>query len=428
VPVAGPRVALETSMGRIVLELYPDKAPLTVANFLSYVKDGHYNGTIFHRVIGDFLIQGGAYTPDMQQKPERAPVANEAANGLSNLRGTLAAARRATDATSATSQFFINTVDNRQLDLRGDATAALAGFCVFGRVVEAWTWSIASASCPPAEAAARRRRAGDAGAGRKRQALDEYRRNHDHAVRLRPAPARARPEITALFLDFLRDEAAQRRCAVHPRRPVRGLAGRRCRRRAGDRLREALSRLRAGGVPLYLMRGNRDFLFGPRFAADSGAVLLPDPCVVRLYGEPTLLMHGDLLCSDDRAYLAFRAQVRNPAWQEAFLAMPLPERAGYAAQARAASSERQAGLRDQGELEQITDVNADTVAATMARFGVRRMIHGHTHRPAMHSLRVNGVPAQRIVLGDWYEQGSVLRVSPEGYALTSLELPAQGLA
>jgi len=136
VPVAGPRVALETSMGRIVLELYPDKAPLTVANFLTYVKDGHYNGTIFHRVIGDFLIQGGAYTPDMQQKPERAPVANEAANGLSNLRGTLAAARRVVDATSATAQFFINTVDNRQLDWRGDATPALSGFCVFGRVVE----------------------------------------------------------------------------------------------------------------------------------------------------------------------------------------------------------------------------------------------------------------------------------------------------
>jgi hypothetical protein len=107
------RGALETSMGRIVLELYPDKAPRTVANFLSYVKDGHYNGTVFHRVIGDFLIQGGSYTPDMQQKPERAPVANEAGNGLSNLRGTLSAARRASDAMSATSQFFINTVDNR---------------------------------------------------------------------------------------------------------------------------------------------------------------------------------------------------------------------------------------------------------------------------------------------------------------------------
>ncbi len=123
-------------MGRIVLELYPDKAPLTVANFLSYVKDGHYNGTVFHRVIGNFLIQGGAYTPDMQPRPERAPVANEAANGLSNLRGTIAAARRGSEATSATSQFFINTVDNRPLDYRGDATQAMSGYCVFGRVVE----------------------------------------------------------------------------------------------------------------------------------------------------------------------------------------------------------------------------------------------------------------------------------------------------
>jgi len=135
-PVAGPRVALETSMGRIVVELYPDKAPKTVANFLAYVEDGHYNGTVFHRVIGNFLVQGGAYTPDMQQKPERAPVPSEAANGLSNLRGTLAAARRTGDANSATAQFFINTVDNRPLDWRGDATPEMAGFCVFGRVVE----------------------------------------------------------------------------------------------------------------------------------------------------------------------------------------------------------------------------------------------------------------------------------------------------
>ena len=123
-------------MGRIVFELYPDKAPKTVANFLAYVKDGHYNGTVFHRVIGDFLVQGGAFTPDMQHKPERAPVPNESANGLSNVRGTLAAARRTDESTSATAQFFINTVDNRPLDWRGDATPEMAGYCVFGRVVE----------------------------------------------------------------------------------------------------------------------------------------------------------------------------------------------------------------------------------------------------------------------------------------------------
>lgn len=133
---AGPRVALETSAGRIVVELYPDKAPRTVANFLSYVNDGHYNGTVFHRVIADLLIQGGAYTPDLEHKPERAPIPNEANNGLSNLRGTLAAARRPSEKDSARAQFFINTVDNRQFDFRSDSSPQQTGYCVFGRVVE----------------------------------------------------------------------------------------------------------------------------------------------------------------------------------------------------------------------------------------------------------------------------------------------------
>jgi cyclophilin family peptidyl-prolyl cis-trans isomerase len=132
---SGPRVAIETSLGRIVVELYPAKAPRTVENFLAYVRDGHYNGTTFHRVINDLLIQGGAYTPDLQMKPERAPIPNEAGNGLSNLRGTIASARRASEKDSAGAQFFINTVDNRQLDPSG-ATPFNAGYCVFGRVVE----------------------------------------------------------------------------------------------------------------------------------------------------------------------------------------------------------------------------------------------------------------------------------------------------
>lgn len=134
--VAGPRVLLETSMGRIVVELYPEKSPRTVANFLSYVRDGHYNGTIFHRVIADLLVQGGGYTPDLEIKPERAGIPNEANNGLSNLRGTISAARRPGDKDSARAQFFINTVDNRQFDFRNDSTPALTGYCVFGRVVE----------------------------------------------------------------------------------------------------------------------------------------------------------------------------------------------------------------------------------------------------------------------------------------------------
>lgn len=134
--LAGPRVLLETSMGRIVVELYPEKSPRTVANFLSYVREGHYNGTIFHRVISDLLVQGGGYTPDLEIKPERAGIPNEANNGLSNLRGTISAARRPGDKDSARAQYFINTVDNRQFDFRNDSTPALTGYCVFGRVVE----------------------------------------------------------------------------------------------------------------------------------------------------------------------------------------------------------------------------------------------------------------------------------------------------
>ena len=177
----------------------------------------------------------------------------------------------------------------------------------------------------------------------------------------------------------------------------------------------ALKALSASGVPVFLMRGNRDFLYGQRMAGRCGATLLPDPCVVSLYGVPTLLMHGDLLCTDDTAYQAFRRQVRDPAWQHTFLAQPLAARQAFAAQARAASREHQ-----QGAAESIMDVNPDAVADTMARHGVGRLIHGHTHRPAMHSLLVDGRPAQRIVLGDWYDQGSMLWLDQDGLRLEAL--------
>ena len=128
-PAAAQKVRLATSMGDIVLELAPDKAPKSVDNFLQYVKAGHYDGTIFHRVIGTFMIQGGGFTPDMAQKPTRAPIPLEAGNGLSNTRGTLAMARTQV-LNSATAQFFINVVDNPMLDSAG------GGYAVFGKVVE----------------------------------------------------------------------------------------------------------------------------------------------------------------------------------------------------------------------------------------------------------------------------------------------------
>lgn len=129
-----PQITLQTNKGTVVLELYPEKAPNTVENFIAYVKDGHYDGTIFHRVIPGFMIQGGGFTPDMQQKPTKAPIAIESDNGLKNELGTIAMARTM-DPNSATSQFFINVKDNGFLNFTAPTTQGY-GYTVFGKVVE----------------------------------------------------------------------------------------------------------------------------------------------------------------------------------------------------------------------------------------------------------------------------------------------------
>jgi cyclophilin family peptidyl-prolyl cis-trans isomerase len=130
-----PTVILETNYGRIEAELFADRAPKTVANFLAYARDGHYDGTLFHRVIDNFMIQGGGFDADFRQKPTREPIDNEADNGLSNERGTLAMAR-SNDPHSATSQFFINVADNDFLDHRNKLSGRTWGYAVFGKVVE----------------------------------------------------------------------------------------------------------------------------------------------------------------------------------------------------------------------------------------------------------------------------------------------------
>ncbi len=130
-----PQVTIHTSKGDIQLELYADKAPVTVENFLQYVRDGFYEGTIFHRVISHFMIQGGGFTADMQQKATRDPIRNEAENGLKNLRGTIAMART-TDPNSATAQFFINVELNPNLDHTSTANSREWGYAVFGHVTE----------------------------------------------------------------------------------------------------------------------------------------------------------------------------------------------------------------------------------------------------------------------------------------------------
>lgn len=128
------KATIETTLGTITLELNEEKAPETVANFVKYAKDGHYDGTIFHRVIDGFMIQGGGFTKDMNQKPTREPVRNEAMNGLKNLRGTIAMARTMV-VDSATSQFFINLVDNAFLDFSSPTPQGF-GYAVFGRVTD----------------------------------------------------------------------------------------------------------------------------------------------------------------------------------------------------------------------------------------------------------------------------------------------------
>ncbi len=229
----------------------------------------------------------------------------------------------------------------------------------------------------------------------------------------------SRPEITTLFLQFLEREARIADALYILGDLFEAWVGDDDPSEVGATVATGLRQLSDAGVPVYFMRGNRDFLLGNVFAERAGIRILPDPAVVVLHEHPVLLTHGDLLCTSDTAYQAFRAQTRNPAWQKEFLSQPVQARLAFAAQARTASKSHQDSLRgDDGNarFESITDVSPATVAETFSRFGIDTMIHGHTHRPKIHRENDNS----RIVLGDWYEQGSVLRVDAAGYALNTL--------
>lgn len=218
-----------------------------------------------------------------------------------------------------------------------------------------------------------------------------------------------RPALLRAALDFLRDTA--------PGAEALYILGDLFEAWIGDdddapwlpELAQALAQLGSAGTALYFMHGNRDFLLGSAFAARCGMQLLPEPAVIDLYGRRALLLHGDSLCTGDRDYQAFRAQVRNPQWQQAVLTRPLAERRQLAAALRTESM--QAG---QQKSMAIMDVTAAEVLDTMASHQVDLLIHGHTHRPARHALSVGGSPAERIVLGDWGELGWYLRADAGG--------------
>ena len=175
---------------------------------------------------------------------------------------------------------------------------------------------------------------------------------------------------------------------------------------ASRAVRKALAALSRNGTAIAIQHGNRDFLVGGAFCQASGATLLPDEHVVELFGERTLLMHGDTLCSDDIAYQQARRQLRDPAFIVDFLARPMEERLAIASRYRQMSGEATSLLA-----AEIMDVNQQAVIAAMRRHDVTRLIHGHTHRQAIHRFEVDGRQYQRIVLGDWNQTGGMLLAS-----------------
>ncbi len=230
----------------------------------------------------------------------------------------------------------------------------------------------------------------------------------------------SRPEITRLFGEFLDGEARGAEALYILGDLFEAWVGDDDPSETGAFVAERLKALSDSGVPVAFMHGNRDFLLGEDYARRADMALLGDPTRIELNGKPVLLMHGDTLCTDDVAYQQFRAQTRDPAWQAQFLLQPLAARLAFAQQARAASQTRQGELREAGTMETITDVSPAAVAAAFAEHDVDTIIHGHTHRPAVHELEIDGRPRRRIVLGDWYEQGSVLRASSQGFELSAL--------
>ena len=225
----------------------------------------------------------------------------------------------------------------------------------------------------------------------------------------------ARPDITGQALQFLRSEAREAEALYILGDLFEAWVGDDDPEPEKRRVIAALRELTDGGLPCHFMHGNRDFLVGEGFAAESGCTLLPDPTVVELYGTPVILIHGDTLCTDDHEYQAFRSMVRNPDWQRAMLARPLAERIALARQLRETSA---ASMADKSM--DIMDVNQGAVEAAMREHGVYTMLHGHTHRPAVHRFELDGHEAVRIVLGDWYTQGSVLSWDADGFVLRTL--------
>ncbi|MDI3441659.1 UDP-2,3-diacylglucosamine diphosphatase [Erwinia sp. V90_4] len=219
------------------------------------------------------------------------------------------------------------------------------------------------------------------------------------------------PAITAGFLHFLRREA-QHADALY-------ILGDLFEAWIGDDdpnplHAEVATALRQLNIPCYFIHGNRDFLVGKRFARAAGMTLLPQEQVLELYGRRVLIMHGDTLCTDDEGYQRYRQKVQQRWLQRVFLALPLFVRQRLARKMRNGSKQA-----NRNKDLAIMDVNPQAVVDAMSRHQVPCLIHGHTHRPAVHALNINGLPAERLVLGAWHEEGSMIKVGPDEIALIS---------
>lgn len=225
---------------------------------------------------------------------------------------------------------------------------------------------------------------------------------------------RERPEIIRLFADFLQTEAPQADALyilgdlfeywIGDDQSVAGL----------EKIIACLRALKSQ-APVFFQHGNRDFLIGDAFAKQTGITLLAESELIDLYGQPTLIMHGDTLCTDDLEYQKLRSMLRSDAWQSQFLSLPLEQRVRQAMALRAQSMS-ETGAKS----EAIMDVNQLSVETALREFQTTLLIHGHTHRPAEHEFNLDGKTAKRIVLGDWYEQGSVLTATPDTIDLESI--------
>jgi UDP-2,3-diacylglucosamine hydrolase len=225
----------------------------------------------------------------------------------------------------------------------------------------------------------------------------------------------ASPAAIEQFLEFLREQAAGAQALYILGDMFEVWIGDDDPEPEKERVRAGLRMLTSSGVAVFVLHGNRDFLIGRGFCESTGCRLMADPIISEFDGERILLTHGDALCTDDHSYQELRSIVRTPAWQRKFLALPVADRDMLANQARAGSKHHTANT-----IPNIMDVNPAAVVAAFRATGVSRIIHGHTHRPGIHEIVIDGQTVQRIVLGAWYEEGSYLRYENGRYELLKL--------